>query len=61
MDVESTVAKQQYLRENIIDAGYDAEDFVEYCSQQHNLEDLSDWTLAKLKNVVQLYINIKNK
>jgi len=25
---ESIESKQQYLRENIIDAGYDAEDFV---------------------------------
>ena len=59
MESESIEAKQQYLRENVINAGYDAEDFVEYSSQQHNLEDLANWTLDKLKHVVQLYVAMK--
>lgn len=43
---ESTLgAKQQYLRENIIDAGYDPESFVEFCSKTHDLDDLENWSM----------------
>ena len=33
-------AKQQYLRKNIMEAGHDAEAFVEFCSKTHDLDDL---------------------
>ena len=33
-------AKQQYMRVNIIEAGYDAEKFVDFCAKTHDLDDL---------------------
>lgn len=33
-------AKQQYLRVNILEAGYDPEAFFDYCSKTHDLDDL---------------------
>ena len=50
--------KQNYLRENILDKGYEAEDFVSYLIQKKGDEgvDLSNWSLNELKLVVQEYI-----
>lgn len=49
-------AKQQYLREKIIDAGYDPESFVEYCSEKHNLDDLENWSMQELTDIVSSFI-----
>jgi len=40
MSEKSMEAKQVYLRENIITAGYDPEAFVDFCSETHDLDDL---------------------
>ena len=50
--------KQNYLRENILDKGYEAEDFVSYLIQKKGDEgvDLSNWTLNELQFVVQEYL-----
>ena len=53
--------KQNYLRENIIDKGYDADDFVTFLGQRKGLEieegiDLNDFSLDELKTLVQDFI-----
>ena len=58
MDNNSEEEKQNYLRENILDKGYEAEDFVSYLTQKKGDEgvDLNNWTLDELKLLVQEYI-----
>ena len=53
--------KQNYLRENILDKGYEAEDFVSYLTSKKGEEgvNLNNWSLEELKSVVQEYI-VKN-
>ena len=62
--VDSEEEKQNYLRENILDKGYEAEDFVTYLTSKKGDEgvDLGNWQLDELKAVVQEYIlaNPKN-
>ena len=50
--------KQIYLRENILDKGYEAEDFVTYLTSKKGDEgmNLMNWSLDELKSVVQEYI-----
>ena len=50
--------KQNYLRENILDKGYEAEDFVSYLTSKKGEEgvNLNNWSLEELKTVVQEYI-----
>ena len=57
-DSDSELEKQNYLRENILNKGYEAEDFVSYLTSKKGEEgvDLSNWSLDELKNVVQEYI-----
>ena len=57
-DSDSELEKQNYLRENILNKGYEAEDFVSYLTSKKGEEgvDLSNWPLDELKNVVQEYI-----
>ena len=56
--VDSEEEKQNYLRENILDKGYVAEDFVSYLISKKGDEgvDLGNWPLNELKLVVQEYI-----
>ncbi len=56
--VDSEEEKQNYLRENILDKGYEAEDFVSYLTSKKGDEgvDLGNWQLNELKAVVQEYI-----
>ena len=51
--------KQNYLRENILDKGYEAEDFVTYLTSKKGDEgiNLGNWSLEELKSVVQEYIS----
>ena len=54
---EDLQTKQQYLRSEIIDQGYDPSDFNFYmCSirQEENI-DLNNWTLEQLKDVVESF------
>ena len=56
--VDSEEEKQNYLRENILDKGYVAEEFVSYLISKKGDEgvDLGNWSLNELKLVVQEYI-----
>ena len=63
MDNNSEEEKQNYLRENILDKGFDAEDFVLFLTQKKGDEgvDLKNWSLNELKFLVQEYISAHSK
>lgn len=46
--------KQQYLRENILDKGYDANEFMEYFKESKETQEinLNDYTMNDLKEIV---------
>ena len=54
---EDLQTKQQYLRREIIDEGYEPGDFNTYMCSIRNEEDidLDTWTLEELRNVVESY------
>lgn len=54
MDPDSIEAKQEFLRTEIIDKGYDPAEFEEFMMEQRNEEeiDLRDWNLSELQSVV---------
>ena len=60
---ESVETKQQYLRTEIIDQGYDAEDFSNYMAtvRGENSLDLELWTFSDLQAVVKLYKSLMAK
>jgi hypothetical protein len=61
-DMDSIQAKQYYLRRNILEEGYDADEFGEYLSvMKPDGFDLNTWTMAELKAVVQKYKSLKEK
>ena len=51
--------KQNYLRENILDKGYDTNEFVDFLKSKKGEEgaDVANWTMEDLKEVVQEFIN----
>lgn len=50
---ESTKQKQTFLREQIIEAGYDAGQFVEYlANQRENGDDVDVWSIRSLEDMV---------
>ena len=59
---EEIQEKQNYLRQNIIDKGYDAGIFVEFLIGKKGEEgsDVANWSLPDLKNVVQEFIQLNN-
>ena len=56
---ETEEQKKNYLRENILEKGYEAEDLVTYLTSKKGDEgiNLSNWSLEELKSVVQEYIS----
>ena len=52
--------KQNYLRENILEKGYDANDFVEFLKSKKGDQgaDVSNWTMEDLKQVVAEFISL---
>ena len=66
MEDNSEEEKQNYLRENIIDKGYDADDFVSFLAEKKGVEieegiDLNDFSLDEIKILVQDYIVAHSK
>ena len=55
--------KQIYLRENILDKGYDGEDFASFLTSKKGEEgvNLKNWSLDELKSAVQEFINIQSQ
>ena len=60
---KETQEKQNYLRTNIMEAGYDTNTFVEFLIGKKGEEgsDVANWSLPDLKNVVQEFISLQNK
>ena len=54
--------KQKFLRENILDEGYDANEFLEFISNKRGEDevDLENWTMEELNSVVNEFITIKS-
>jgi hypothetical protein len=54
---EDIKIKQTYLREHILDKGYDAEAFVDFLyDKKENGNDISIWTLEELQSCVTEYV-----
>ena len=55
--------KQKFLRENILDEGYDANEFLEFISNKRGEDevDLDNWTMEELNSVVNEFITIKSE
>ena len=60
---ESIEAKQAYLRENILEKNYDADEFMGFLQMKkgENGLDLSNWPMKDLIKVVNEFIHEKNK
>ena len=50
--------KQQYLRENILEKNYDAEEFMDYCDSQYGSIDIDSWSFQELKKVRNYLLQI---
>ena len=52
---EKTQDKQAFLRDNILNEGYDADEFMKFLQEYkgENALDLSEWNLVELENVVK--------
>lgn len=52
-DPDSTdmVAKQVMLRDELLEQGYDGEEFVKYIEGDVAVKHLADWTLSELRHV----------
>ena len=64
MNADSSVEERQtFLRENILDKGYDPNSFVKFLTDKRGEDaaDVANWTMADLKIVVKEFINLQNK
>ena len=57
--MESLEKKQEYLRNNILEKGYDADEFMSYLQDKRSDDgiDLNLWSFSELKDVVKVFIN----
>ena len=56
--------KQIFLRQNILDKGYDTNTFVEFMMNKKGGEegaDVSNWSMSELKIVVREFISLQEK
>lgn len=54
--------KQIYLKENILDAGYNPNDFATYMmSLKEDGTNISVWTLEELEDIVNSFIKIQSQ
>ena len=60
---ESIQEKQAYLRENVLEKAYDADEFMSYLQLKKGESglDLNNWTMYELKNAVKDFIDDKDK
>lgn len=63
MEEQSEIEKkQEYLKNEILEQGYDAEKFSEFISNvKENGTDLNNWTFEELKNIVISFKNQEKK
>ena len=62
MDDDDIQSKQAYLRENVLEKGYDADDFMSFLQMKkgENGLDLSNWTMKELTKAVNEFIKEKD-
>ena len=62
MDQE-TLQKQNYLRENILDRGYDTNSFIDFLigKKGEGGDDVANWSLPDLQNVVKEFISLNEQ
>ena len=62
MEEKEQEEKQNYLRQNILDKGYDANEFVSFLQSKkgEGASDISNWSMKDLQEVVQEYIQKHN-
>ena len=62
-DDSSQEEKQNFLRENILDKGYDTNMFVDFLMGKKGEEgaDIGNWSMNDLKIVVQEFISMQSK
>lgn len=54
----SLLEKQQYLSKEILEGGFDPEDFQDFMVEHSDRDlDLNSWTLAELTNIVEKFKN----
>jgi hypothetical protein len=59
--IQEQKKKQNYLKDNIITNGYDAQDFAEFIeNEKEGGIDINNWTLEELETIVQIYQNSRN-
>ena len=60
---DETEQKQAYLRESILNKGYNADEFMSFLNTKKGEKglELSNWNLEELKDTVSEFIEIKNK
>ena len=58
-----TEQKQTYLRENILNKGYEAEEFMSFLNSKKGEKglDLNNWTMEELEETVSEFIEIKSQ
>jgi hypothetical protein len=59
MSEEDTRRKQNYLRTEILEKGYDPNKFVEYLSsKRENGEEIENWSVLSLEEAVKDYVSV---
>jgi hypothetical protein len=61
-NMEEIQAKQTLLQTEIIDKNYDKTAFINFClSKKENGDDLNNWTLDELKQIVSEFVSTQNE
>ena len=61
-NMEEIQAKQTLLQTEIIDKNYDKTAFISFClSKKENGDDLNNWTLDELKQIVSEFVSTQNE
>ena len=56
MQEDATRRKQVFLRESILEKGYDSVDFIDYISREReNGDDIDNWSISSLEEIVNKY------
>ena len=63
MEDNTAEEKQNYLRVNILDKGYDTNKFIEFLKSKKGEDgaDITNWTMEDLKNIVKEFISLISK
>ena len=59
---EEIKVKQQLLKKEILEKKYDKTAFINFCiSKKENGDDLNNWTLDELKEIIKEFVDIQNE